>query len=138
MKAISVLIGLCLHECMGFRNHGASLSRLLNVHSSNSDLFGAPAIESPSAIPAKDEAVVIESRSSQAADRLLTEAQRLRKEAAELEVALREEARAKGLPEEIINKLVPITAAKKPPAVVVAPEVKLEGFPCNSHFRLCK
>jgi len=137
MKAISVLIGLCLHECMGFRNHGASLSRLLNVHSSNSDLFGAPAIESPS-IPAKDEAVVIESRSSQAADRLLTEAQKLRKEAAELEVALREEARAKGLPEEIINKLVPITAAKKPPAVVVAPEAKLEGFACNSHVRLCK
>lgn len=35
-------------------------------------------------------------------------AAKLRQEAAEMEVALREEARAKGLPEEVINQLIPI------------------------------
>ena len=34
-------------------------------------------------------------------------AARMRQEAAEMEIALREEGRAKGLPEELINKLVP-------------------------------
>ena len=39
------------------------------------------------------------------------EAARLRKEAAEMEVSLREEARAKGLPEDVINKLIPLRSA---------------------------
>jgi len=41
------------------------------------------------------------------------EAARLRQEAAELELALREEAREKGLPEEVINKLLPIRQEKR-------------------------
>ncbi len=41
------------------------------------------------------------------------EAARLRQEAAELELALREEAREKGLPEEVINKLIPIRQEKR-------------------------
>ena len=44
------------------------------------------------------------------ADRFKDEAAKLRQEAAELEVSLREEARAKGVPEEMINKLIPIRA----------------------------
>ena len=42
------------------------------------------------------------------------EAQRLRKEAAEMEVSLREEARAKGLSEDMINKLIPLRSATAP------------------------
>jgi hypothetical protein len=42
------------------------------------------------------------------ADRFKDEAAKLRQEAGELEVSLREEARAKGVPEEMINKLIPI------------------------------
>ncbi len=55
----------------------------------------------------------------------------LRKEAEELEISLREEARAKGLPEEMINKLIPIrgktttpttTATLQDKSVVQAPQ----------------
>ena len=46
--------------------------------------------------------------------KFLDEAARLRKEAADMEVALREEAREKGLPEEMINKLIPITSNTAP------------------------
>ena len=44
------------------------------------------------------------------ADRFKDEAAKLRQEAGELEVSLREESRAKGVPEEMINKLIPIRA----------------------------
>jgi len=44
------------------------------------------------------------------ADRFKDEAAKLRQEATELEISLREEARAKGVPEEMINKLIPIRA----------------------------
>ena len=43
-------------------------------------------------------------------DRFKGEAAKLRQEASEIEIALREEARAKGVPEEMINKLIPIRA----------------------------
>jgi len=43
-------------------------------------------------------------------DRFMDEAAKLRQEASEIEIALREEARAKGVPEEMINKLIPIRA----------------------------
>lgn len=46
------------------------------------------------------------------ADRFKDEAAKLRQEAAELEISLREEARAKGVPEEMINKLIPVRAPK--------------------------
>jgi hypothetical protein len=49
-------------------------------------------------------------------DRFKDEAAKLRKEAAEIEIALREEARAKGVPEEMINKLIPITTQRPSPA----------------------
>jgi len=49
---------------------------------------------------------------SNTASRFRDEAAKLRKEAAELEIALREEARSKGVPEEMINKLIPITVSK--------------------------
>lgn len=58
---------------------------------------------------------------SKSADSFKDEAAKLRQEAAEIELALREEARDKGVPEEMINKLIPIrapplqTASKKEP-----------------------
>lgn len=54
------------------------------------------------------------------------EAQRLRKEAAEMEVSLREEARAKGLSEDMINKLIPLRSAAAPVAAVSSSPVQEE------------
>lgn len=52
------------------------------------------------------------------------EAAKLRQEALELEVALREDARAKGLPEDVINKLVPLRGEKSAkPQIVLSEEV---------------
>ena len=58
-------------------------------------------------------------------NKYLDKAARLRQEAAELEIALREEARAKGLPEEMVNKLVPKPqTVKAPVAANVAASTK--------------
>ena len=57
------------------------------------------------------------------------EAQRLRKEAAEMEVSLREEARAKGLTEEMINKLIPLRSVTSVVAVSGAVAAKEEEIP---------
>jgi hypothetical protein len=48
-------------------------------------------------------------------DRFKEEAAKLRQEASEIEIALREEARVKGVPEEMINKLIPITIPRPTP-----------------------
>jgi hypothetical protein len=61
------------------------------------------------------------------ADRFKDEAAKLRQEAAELEISLREEARAKGVPEEMINKLIPIrsqTAQKLQKTAKMLPNLK--------------
>jgi len=47
------------------------------------------------------------------AEKLKQEASKLRQEAVEIELSLREEARAKGISEEMINKLIPIRAPSK-------------------------
>ena len=57
-------------------------------------------------------------------DRFKDEAAKLRQEAAEIELALREEARAKGVPEEMINKLIPIRAPPLQTASKTLPNVK--------------
>eukprot|EP01035_Chromulina_nebulosa_P024625 gene24625-32070_t len=76
---------------------------------SNKDLFGGnpsagTAVQTPS--PLKSSVIQVE--------KYKDEAQRLRKEAAEMEVSLREEARAKGLSEDMINKLIPLRSATAP------------------------
>lgn len=58
------------------------------------------------------------------ADRFKDEAAKLRQEAGELEVSLREEARAKGVPEEMINKLIPIRAQTLQKTAKTLPNVK--------------
>lgn len=75
--------------------------------SSNVDLFSS---NSRTAVK-EVEGSVAKSFTTQSKDKLSLEAQRLRKEAAEMEMALREEARAKGLPEELINKIAPLRTA---------------------------
>ena len=78
--------------------------------SSNSDMFGGSSNSN-----SNSNSNVFGGSSTKSADRFKDEAAKLRQEAAEMEVALREEARAKGVPEEMINKLIPIrapTAAK--------------------------
>jgi hypothetical protein len=51
-------------------------------------------------------------KTSNTASRFRDEAAKIRQEVVELEIALREEARSKGVPEEMINKLIPITVSK--------------------------
>jgi hypothetical protein len=58
------------------------------------------------------------------ADRFKDEAAKLRQEAGELEVSLREEARAKGVPEEMINKLIPIRAQTLQKTAKTLPNLK--------------
>jgi hypothetical protein len=57
-------------------------------------------------------------------DRFKDEAAKLRQEAAEIELALREEARAKGVPEEMINKLIPMRAPPLQTASKTLPKLK--------------
>jgi hypothetical protein len=56
----------------------------------------------------------------------LDAANRLRQEAEEMEFSLREEARSKGLPEDVINKLVPVTS-NKPSKAAQKLEEKVTG-----------
>eukprot|EP00595_Chromulina_sp_UTEXLB2642_P002462 CAMPEP_0196763622 /NCGR_PEP_ID=MMETSP1095-20130614/4436_1 /TAXON_ID=96789 ORGANISM="Chromulina nebulosa, Strain UTEXLB2642" /NCGR_SAMPLE_ID=MMETSP1095 /ASSEMBLY_ACC=CAM_ASM_000446 /LENGTH=384 /DNA_ID=CAMNT_0042117219 /DNA_START=38 /DNA_END=1189 /DNA_ORIENTATION=+ len=100
----------------------------MKMLSDNSDLFGGG--KSVDKLPPSNE---INLSTASQTDKLKEQAQQLRREAAELEVALREEARSKGLPEDVINKLVPLqsqTIEKKKTAVAVIdkePEVNLSS-----------
>lgn len=96
----------------------------LKFSSSNSDMFGGSSVKTEEISNKELIKETAPSTSSPQSDRLLTEAQKLRKEAAELEVALREEARAKGLPEEMINKLVPLTPIKSTATKIAEKETK--------------
>jgi len=61
---------------------------------------------------------------NKSADRFKDEAAKLRQEAAEIEIALREEARAKGVSEEMINKLIPIRGPTLQTASKTLPNLK--------------
>ena len=85
--------------------HGTTFSQL--KMSDNSNMFGGekPAAIEPVVSAAVEAAPAVKGRQSQKYE---DQAARLRQEAADMEVAMREEARAKGLPEEMINKLIPL------------------------------
>jgi hypothetical protein len=93
----------------GIKQHCVHSSTLTKLRmSDNSNMFGGDKPSSPvveSAAVAETPSVVVKGRQSQKYE---DQAAKLRQEAAEMEVAMREEARAKGLPEEMINKLVPL------------------------------
>jgi len=102
----------------------------LQFSSNNADMFGTSsttaAVDEIKTETSSDNSKSSASTSVQS-ERLLTEAQKLRKEASDLEVALREEARAKGLPEELINKLVPLTNNQPKPAKDTKSQQSTEG-----------
>lgn len=92
--------------------------------SDNSNMFGGdkPASVMVSSEVAPDvSASVVKGRQSQKYE---DQAAKLRQEAADMEIAMREEARAKGLPEEMINKLVPLP--RQPSAAKAAGTTLLE------------
>lgn len=94
---------------VGGKHHGVHGSALNKIRmSDNSNMFGGEKPSTPvveSAAVTETPSVVVKGRQSQKYE---DQAAKLRQEAAEMEVAMREEARAKGLPEEMINKLVPL------------------------------
>lgn len=95
--------GPSLRPPKSYTQRSNSARYLLNENgdSSNTDMFGGPKASPPPLQRAADQN-----------SKLLDEAARLRQEASEMEVALREEARAKGVPEDMINKLIPIRNPK--------------------------
>lgn len=112
-----------------FVNNGAGKHQsFLQVRmSDNSNMFGGERPVTPivdTAAPAQTPAAVVKGRQSLKYE---DQAAKLRQEAADMEVAMREEARAKGLPEEMINKLIPLPrqAAAPKAAGTVLEEVKV-------------
>lgn len=101
MMKILVLASILAGLASGFKP--SSRVSLSLKSSNNADMFGGSS--APATTTTTEKTVLT---TSDQVDRLKDEASRLRKEAEEMEVALREEARAKGLPEEMINKLIPL------------------------------
>lgn len=88
----------------------------------NADLFGgdSPAssveetsVSAPAAASTTDPAQGSGQKLTKREQAAMDAAEKLRQEAEEMELALREEARSKGMPEEVINKLVPIRPQAK-------------------------
>jgi len=92
---------------MGLGGRGRSAPHRALATASNSDLFGGGGSDMSSRRPPQ-----LGVSGSAGAAALRDEATKLRQEAAEMEIALREEARSKGVPEELINKLIPIRQPK--------------------------
>lgn len=89
--------------------------------SNNADLFGGSSVSAPSTSAASS------GMKSSGSAYYKDEAARLRQEAAEMEVALREEARAKGVPEEMINKLIPIRQEKSSKGAAAKVTIAADG-----------
>jgi len=100
-----IVAAAALSTGLAFQNHASGHVRVpLHLKfSSNSDMFGASAEKKVNV-----EKVIETAEYTVKPKSYIDEAARLREEAAQLELALRDEARAKGLPEEMINKLVPM------------------------------
>ena len=64
--------------------------------------------------------------------RLEGEAAKLRREAAEMELELRDEARKKGLPEQVIDKLVPLRGSAKPLKTSTGGAVAVQSKPVQT------
>jgi hypothetical protein len=134
MQAGLVLVAFCVIAVDCYRKIGPRHRHLSRRQSSPLRLAGSDDFSSmfggsstPSPRPASSSMQTAADQNS----RLRDEAARLRQEAAELEVAMREEARAKGVPEEMINKLMPIRNPKgatiQPSAGTTAEGVVLEA-----------
>jgi len=98
-----------------------TLSRsTVHIHMSSVDMFGGEAV-AKTKTAVEDSSSIADSPNA-AVSRFKDEAAKLRREAAEMEISLREEARSRGLPEEMVNRLIPLRsetpAAKKAVKVV--------------------
>lgn len=106
------LLAACVSVVSSFHIAHESLSRSsVHLHMSSVDMFGGETVEKAKTVV--EEPPTAE-RKPNAMDRFKDEAAKLRREAAEMEISLREEARARGLPEEMVNKLVPLRSADAP------------------------
>ena len=83
----------------------SSFRSALLMSDSNSDMFGAAPKSSSDSVAQPSQP---SGAASNAAKSMKDQAAILRREAAELEIAMREEAREKGLPQEVIDKLIPL------------------------------
>lgn len=108
-----IFISCEAYQLCNNNNRMLSSSKLF---SDNTDIFGSSSISSSTnkeALDAVNDMKPGEFAISTGKDKLEDEAAKLRREAAEMELALREEARAKGLPQEVIDKLVPMRGMAK-------------------------
>jgi len=118
MKTIAV--ATIVASASAYLNNGAvKHTSFQPLRLSDSDMFGGERKVEAAVMPVAEEAVVKTRQSQKYED----QAAKLRQEAADLEVAMREEARAKGLPEEMINKLIPLPRQAVAKAEVVVEEV---------------
>eukprot|EP01038_Epipyxis_sp_PR26KG_P011438 gene11438-15325_t len=108
---IASFIIRCDHQNVAAFNFNFVNKRSLTYlyQSDNVDIFSGSSATSTS-----NESSTMPTKLTAQAEKYKNEAEKLRKEAAQMEVLLREEARAKGLPEEMINKLVPLTSNRSP------------------------
>jgi hypothetical protein len=114
-----LLLTLSLSLCYSFKfypskiRYGAVDNK--SVLFSSTDLFSAPS-------PSEKEKTESPKDSLSSKSKMESKAAALRREALELEIAMREEAREKGLPQQVIDKLIPLssTTATKPKVQVNA------------------
>lgn len=109
MNKFNIIIALALiSEAYGFNMiNQLRLNKMTPLAMSDSvDAFGGG--PTPSTTTEETPVVVKEPVVSTRTQKMEDQAAKLRREAAEMELALREEARAKGLPQEMIDKLVPM------------------------------
>jgi len=93
--------------------------------SSNSDVFGS---DGSGTEPEVKDVPTAPAGSMFSNNKMRDQAAALRREAAELEISMREEAREKGLPQEVIDKLIPMRSqASKPAAAAQGAAVVAEA-----------
>ena len=105
MKSTIIASLLAVSSVNGFVPTSRVQSSTRLTMSDNANMFGGAALAVPPTTDATAETASTSVSSQQQS--YMDRAARMRQEAAEMEIALREEGRAKGLPEELINKLVP-------------------------------
>ena len=104
--------------------------------SDNSNMFGGD--KPVSSVVSSEETPAVSAVKGRQSQKYEDQAAKLRQEAADMEIAMREEARAKGLPEEMINKLVPLPRQPSAPKAAgttlleVKEEVKLTAVQVRS------
>jgi len=106
IKAV-VILSVTLSLSSAFSLPRPSIIKTKLLSSENTGMFGGDtprASQGTQGLTTDDYAVSV----ADGTKRLESEAAKLRREAAEMELELRDEARKKGLPEEVIDKLVPL------------------------------